>query len=68
MLTAYVTVLKRAPWAEHLTSLPESAVGTLSSVSAFNHERAPMSCLQRLNALEANNRATSSFKVNGTQP
>ena len=28
-------------------------MGTLSSVSAFNQERAPMSCLLRLNALEA---------------
>ena len=29
------------PWAEHLTSLPKHGVGTLLSVSTFNHERAP---------------------------
>ena len=40
---------------EHLTSLPTRTVGALSSVSAFNHERVPMSCLQQLDAPEANN-------------
>ena len=40
---------------EQLTSPSKRGVGALSSVSAFNHERAPMSCLQRLDALEANN-------------
>ena len=39
-------------WAEHLTSPSKRGVGTLSNVSAFNHERAPMSCLQRLDALD----------------
>ena len=29
-------------------------MGTLLTVSAFNHERAPTSCLERLEALEAN--------------
>ena len=33
----------------------KSAKDVLLSVSAFNHERAPMSCLQQLDALEANN-------------
>ena len=28
---------------EHLTSLPKKGVGALSSVSTFNHKRAPMS-------------------------
>ena len=42
-------------WAEHLTSLPTRTVGALSSVSAFNHERVPMSCFQQLDAPEANN-------------
>ena len=34
----------------------KEGVGTLSNVSTFNHERAPipMSCLQLLNAIEAN--------------
>ena len=44
----FITVVsqKRAPWAEHLTSLPKRGVGALSTVSAFNHERVPTSCLQ----------------------
>ena len=34
----------------------KEGVGTgLSSVSSFNHERAPMSCLQLLSVIEANN-------------
>ena len=31
--------MKERPWAEHLTTLSKSGVGTLSSVAAFNHER-----------------------------
>ena len=38
-----------------LTSLPNRGLGTLSSVYPFNHERAPISHLQWLNALKANN-------------
>ena len=30
-------------------------MGALSTVSAFNHERAPTSCLQQIEAIEANN-------------
>ena len=48
----YRSLVKECPWAEHLISLPKWGVGTLLSVSAFNYERAPMSCLR---ALEANN-------------
>ena len=33
----------------------KDGVGALLSFAAFNHERVPMSCLQRLNALEAHN-------------
>ena len=40
-----VVSVKELSWAEHLTSLPKRGVGALLSVSAFNHERAPMSCL-----------------------
>ena len=44
---------------EHLTSLPKRGASALSTVSVFNHERAPTSCLQQLEgwveALEANN-------------
>ena len=51
----YRSLPKKIPWVEeHLTSLPKRGVGILSTVSAFNYERAPMSCLQRLDALEAN--------------
>ena len=61
----YPSLLKKGPWAEHLTSLPKRGVGALSTVSTFNHERAPMSCLQRLEDLEANkityNGITSGF-------
>ena len=41
----YRNLVKERTWAEHLTSLPKQGVGALLSVSAFNHERAPMSCL-----------------------
>ena len=54
----YRSLAKEHPWAEHLTSLPKGEGGVgggggLASVSKFNHERARMSCLQRL-PLEAN--------------
>ena len=51
----YCILTKELPWVEHLTSLPRRGVGVVLSVSAFNHERAPMSCLQQFDALEANN-------------
>ena len=51
----YRSLSKKGPWAEHLTSLPNRGVGALSTVSAFNHERALTSCLQQLEALKANN-------------
>ena len=38
--------------------------GTLSSVSAFNYERATMSCVQRLDALEANNLTSNNVQRN----
>ena len=48
ILTYYCSLAKEHPWVENLTSVPKREMGTLSSVSTFNHERAPMSCLQRL--------------------
>ena len=52
----YHSLSKKSPWVEHLISLPKRGVGALSTVSALtDHERAPMSCLQQLKALEANN-------------
>ena len=60
----YRSLAKKGPWADHLTSLPKRGVGALSGVSAFNHERAPMSCLQRLDALEANNWTNSNVQRN----
>ena len=60
----YHTFAKECPWVEYLTSLSKRGVSTLSSISAFNHERALLSC-----PLEANNwwttksRITISFKV-----
>ena len=66
----YRSLAKKGPWAEHLTSLPRRGMGALSTVSAFNHERVPTTCLQRLEALEANighelmyNRIASGFEV-----
>ena len=50
----YRSLAKQRPWAEHLTSLSKRGVNALSSVSAINHKRAPMSCFQRLNDLKAN--------------
>ena len=38
--------------------------GHSSTVSAFNHERAPTSCLQRLEALKANNWTQSNVQRN----
>ena len=52
------------------TGLPKKGVGALLSGSAFNHERAPMSCLQQLDALVENkwyNRTTSGFEVESYQ-
>ena len=43
----YCSLANERPWAEHLTSPPTRGVGALL--------RVPMSCLQRLNTLEANN-------------
>ena len=52
----YCSLTKERPWAEeHLTSLSKRGVGAFPNVSAFNHKRAPMSRLQRLDALKANN-------------
>ena len=42
----------------------KEGVGALSTVSAFNHERAPTSCLQRLEALEANNYTQNNMQRN----
>ena len=50
-----LSLAKECPLVEHLTSLPKRVVGDLSSGSTFKHERVPMSCLQRLNALKAKN-------------
>ena len=52
--TLYRSLAKKGPWAEHLASLPKRGVGTLSTVSTFNHERAPTSCLQRLKPTQNN--------------
>ena len=46
------SLAKECPWVEHITSLVIRGVGTLLGVSAFNHGRVPMLCLQ---ALDANN-------------
>ena len=63
----YCSLTKERLLAEHLTSLSKRGVGTLSSVSAFNHKRVPMSCFQRLDTFEYKqwtyNGATSSFEV-----
>ena len=63
----YPSLTKECTWVEHLTSLPKMGVGALSSVSAFNHERVPMSCLQRLNVFNYTtityNEITSGFEV-----
>ena len=55
LLCNYHSLLKERPWAKQLTSWSKREVGTLLSVSAFNHKGAPTSCLQRLEAPEANN-------------
>ena len=44
----YHSLVKECPWEEHLTKM---GVGALSSVSTFNHKKVPMSCSQRLCAL-----------------
>ena len=64
----YCSLVKQHPWMEHLTSLPKRGVGTLLSVSTFNHKRAPMSCLQRLNVLKANNWTNNNIQRNHQQP
>ena len=57
----YHSLAKECPWAEHLSSPSKRGVGALLSVSASNHERASMSCLQRQTITY--NEATRSFKV-----
>ena len=55
--------VKENPWAEHLTSFPKRGWGgRYVECFAFNHEILPMSCLQRLDALEAK-ATTSGFEV-----
>ena len=67
MTSMYHSLTKEHPWLEHLTSLSKRGVGALSSVAAFNHERAPMSSLP--DALKVSNwtkmyiGANSGFKV-----
>ena len=45
--TMYRSLAKECLWVERLSSLPRKGVGVLSSVSAFNYERAPMYVLNR---------------------
>ena len=54
-LLEYRSLVKEHPWPEHLTSLPKRGAGALLSVSAFNHKRVSMSCLQQLDILKATN-------------
>ena len=63
----YRSLPKKGPWVEHLTSLQKRRVGALSTVSAFNHERAPTSSLQQLEALEANNWTQNKVQQNHQQ-
>ena len=63
----YCSLAKRGPQVEHLTSLPKREVGALSTVSAFNHERVPTSCLQRLKALKVNNWTQNNVQRNHQQ-
>ena len=46
---------KRVPIGRVPYKSAKKGVGTLSRVSTFNSERAPMSCLQQLDALKGNN-------------
>ena len=43
----YCSLPKEYSWAEHLTSLPKRGWVLFRQFSAFNHKRAPMSCLTR---------------------
>ena len=45
----------------------KEGVGALLSFAAFNHERVPMSCLQRLNALKAHNWTNNNVRQNHQQ-
>ena len=60
----YCSLAKECQWAEHHTNLPKRGVGTLSSISAFTHKRAPMSGLQLVDALEANNLTITYNRIN----
>ena len=53
--TLLYSLTKEHPWAGNLTSLPKRGMGALLSVSAFNHEIAPMWHLQQLDTLKTNN-------------
>ena len=52
--------MKEYPWVEHLTSPSKREMGILLSVAAY--ERMPMSYLQWLNALKANNRTNNNIQ------
>ena len=64
----YRSLTKKRLWAEHLTSFSKRGVGALPSVSAFNHERAPMSCLRRLDVLKPNNWTNNNVQRNNQWP
>ena len=48
------SLVKEHPWVEAPYTSVKEGVAILSSVSSLTHGRAPMSCLQQLDALEAN--------------
>ena len=57
-MSMYCSLAKEHLLAEHLTSLSKRGVGTLSSVSAFNHKRVLMSCFQHSTCSNTNNGRT----------
>ena len=63
-LVHYTIVLRKSPWVEYLTSLPNRGAGALLSVSTFKHDRVPMICSQLLDALEANNWTNNNIQQN----
>ena len=60
----YHSFMKERLGQSTLQVYPKWGVGAFSSVSTFNHEGAPMSCLQRLDALEASNWRSSNKQRN----
>ena len=64
LIYVYTAVSERAPMCRAPFRSAKDGGGHFLSVSAFNHEKAPWLCLQRLDALKAHNWTNNKMKQN----